>query len=123
MMESEQNLVPVRQIILPIAEGKGWMKFLGVISIITGILTALSLFGIFIAWLPIWIGIVLFQSASAIERAHLSGSELELRNGLSKLKTYFKVQGITILIMLIIYGIVFVVFISGALLSLLSEMQ
>ena len=50
----------------PLYNAKGWMKFVGVLSIIYGVLVALSIIGILIAWLPIWIGILLFQSASAV---------------------------------------------------------
>ena len=38
----------------------GWLKFLGIILIIAGGLYALTLVGIIIAWLPIWLGILIF---------------------------------------------------------------
>jgi hypothetical protein len=41
---------------MPIYQARGWLKFLGVLSFIGGIFQALSIVGIVIAWLPIWMG-------------------------------------------------------------------
>jgi hypothetical protein len=82
----------------PLASGKGWMKFVGIVFIIQGALTALTLVGIIIAWLPIWIGVLVMQSASAIERAQLSGDAVALKEALAKLRTYFVIQGVLMLV-------------------------
>ena len=82
----------------PLASGKGWMKFVGIVFIIQGALTALTLVGIIIAWLPIWIGVLVMQSAGAIERAQLSGDAVALKEALAKLRTYFVIQGVLILV-------------------------
>lgn len=82
----------------PLASGKGWMKFVGIVFIIQGALTAITLVGIIIAWLPIWIGVLVMQSASAIERAQLSGDAVALKEALAKLRTYFVIQGVLILV-------------------------
>ena len=56
----------IKEISLPIYQSKGWMKLIGVLSIVWGVLSALTIVGLLIAWLPIWMGVVLYQSASAI---------------------------------------------------------
>lgn len=94
----------VREVSLPIYESKGWLKFLGILSIIGGAIQALSLFGIVVAWLPIWMGVVLYQAASNIEAAHSSGQRSAVIAALNNLKTYFIINGILLLI-----GIVLVV--------------
>lgn len=81
------------------------MKLLGVLSIIWGVMIALSIVGILVAWLPIWLGILLFQSASAVERAHLQGDEAGLIEALGKLKTYFTIAGVLAVIGLIVAGV------------------
>lgn len=98
----------------PLASGKGWMKFVGIVFIIQGALTAITIVGILIAWLPIWIGVLVMQSAGAIERAQLSGDALALKEALAKLRTYFVIQGVLILVgivlwvlAMIFYGAVF----------------
>jgi hypothetical protein len=96
----------------PLASGKGWMRFVGIVFIIQGALTALTLVGIIIAWLPIWIGVLVMQSAGAIERAQLSGDAAALKEALSKLRTYFVIQGVLILIGIILW--VLALFFYGA---------
>ena len=61
----------------------------------------LTIFGIVIAWLPIWTGILLIQSAGAIEQAYLGENQAAMTRSLSKLKTYFIIMGILTLIGLI----------------------
>ena len=80
---------------------------MGVIFIISGALNALSIVGIIIAWLPIWQGVLLLQSAGAIEQAYLSGNRNEMTRSLSKLKTYFIIMGVLTLIGIIV-GVLFV---------------
>jgi hypothetical protein len=98
------NASDVRDISLPIYQCKGWMKFLAILSILDGVVCVFTLIGIIIAWLPIWVGILLWQSASSIERAAEAGDKASLVASLSKLKTYFAIQGIITLL-----GIVFVI--------------
>ena len=70
------------------------MKFLGVLFIISGALYAITIVGIIVAWLPIWIGILLFQSGTAAEEAYYNGSEYDLVKSLEKIKTFFTIWGV-----------------------------
>ncbi len=100
----------VQDLSQPLASGKGWMKFVGVMFIIQGAITALSIVGIIIAWLPIWIGVLVMQSANAIERAQLSGDAAALKEALARLRTYFIIQGVLFLVsiaVLVLYIVVF----------------
>lgn len=92
----------LREVGFPLYQGRGWMKFLGIMSIIQGVIAAFTLVGIFIAWLPIWVGIVLYQSASRMERAYANGDKSGFYESMSKLKLYFMIQGITTLLGIII---------------------
>jgi len=82
------------------ANASGWMKFLGIISIVSGAITALSIVGIIIAWLPIWIGVILFQAGSRANEALIYGDPKKLVEMMNKLRTYFVIQGILMLIMI-----------------------
>jgi len=102
-MDSTTSEVPpaemsVRDLSFPLFQAKGWMRFLGVMSIIEGIADALSLIGIVVAWLPIWMGVLLFQAANEIEEGRQGGGANSVRNAHAKLKTYFVLRGITILV-------------------------
>ena len=65
----------VREIGYPLYNCRGWMKFLGVMSIISGVIQVITIIGILFAWLPIWTGILLFQAASAAEQAYETGNK------------------------------------------------
>ena len=42
----------------PLWRAKGWIQLMGVLFILHGVLVALSLWGIILCWLPIWLGAV-----------------------------------------------------------------
>ena len=96
----EQQLV--REVGAPLFAAKGWMKFLGVLMIVYGVFAAITVVGLIICWLPIWIGVLLFQTASTVEAAQASGSKMELYGAMSKLKTYFTIYGVLALIGIIV---------------------
>ena len=77
------------------------MKSLGVVMLVIGIVTALSIVGIVIAWLPIWLGVLLFQAAGRIETAFATEDAGLFRESLAKLKTSFVIQSVLLLIYLV----------------------
>lgn len=91
----------IRRVSTPLYNAKGWMKLLGIMSIIMGILVALSIVGIIVAWLPIWTGVLLLQSANAIEQAFNTGGEQAMVLALQKLRTYFIIFGVIMLLQII----------------------
>lgn len=91
----------VRDVSAPLYAARGWMKLLGVLMIIYGALLVLTIVGILICWLPIWIGILLLRAASSAEMAQISGDKFQLVEALSKLKTYFTIYGILALLGLV----------------------
>jgi hypothetical protein len=88
----------------------GWLKFLGIINIVSGAFTALSLVGIIIAWLPIWLGVLLIQAASNISNAKIKNDSNELVKMMEKLRLYFILQGIIFIVMIafVVIGMVLV---------------
>lgn len=92
----------IEQLALPLYGAKGWMKFLGALAILYGVLTALSVVGLLIAWLPIWMGVLLYQAANAVEAAVHSEDAESLTRALAKLRTYFVIMGVLALIGLVV---------------------
>ena len=88
----------VKDISLPIYNAKFWMKLIGVVMIIYGVLVALSIVGLIVAWLPIWIGVLLFQAAGAIDVAYNQGDQEAAIRAMDKLKVYFIINGVLLLI-------------------------
>jgi hypothetical protein len=92
----------VQRVAEPLYRAKGWMKFIGVLTIIYGGLLVLSLSGIILAWLPIWLGIVLCSASSKIGLAFETDNENEFHASLKNLATYFRVAGIATLVIIIL---------------------
>ena len=103
-MQSNDNL---RAIMAPLVDGKLWMKLLGVMMIISGALQVLTIIGILWAWLPIWLGVLLFQAAGAAEEASASGDLATAPRATDKLRLFFMIQGILMLIGLVLVGLMF----------------
>ncbi|HDI83094.1 MAG TPA: hypothetical protein ENF18_04815 [candidate division WOR-3 bacterium] len=79
------------------SEMSGWLKLVGIVSIVMGGLAALTIIGIITAWLPIWQGVLLLRAGN--DFANVSGKEQEaVLSGLKNLKIYFIIQGIIVLI-------------------------
>ncbi len=106
----------VKEVSIPLFQAKGWMKLLGVLLIISGILTALSVVGIIFCWLPIWMGVLLFKAADAAEAAQLGGDKVQLTASLDRLKTFFTIQGVLVLLYLASAAIGLIVF-GGSMLA------
>lgn len=112
----------VREVSLPLFSSKGWIKFLGILTIIYGVIAAMTIVGIIFAWLPIWLGVLLNQTANRIEQAHLSGDSVAMIRAQNSLSTYFTIYGVLALIGIILGIIFFVVAITTGFLYNLPEL-
>ena len=82
----------------------GWLKFLGVAYIITGIPSLIVLVGA----LNIWLGVLLFQAGTAAER----GDDTALLRMLGKFKTFFIINAVLMLFTVALF--VFFLLFAGA---------
>jgi len=110
----------IQELSLPIYQSKGWLKLLGVVLIINGVAAIFTLVGIVVCWLPIWMGILLFKAASMVEVAQANGDKVQLLESLKKIKTYFIINGILMLIALI-FIVVSLIISGGALFSIMDS--
>jgi hypothetical protein len=105
----------VANVMRPLNDAAGWMKLIGTLGIIYGVLMGLTIIGLIVAWLPIWMGILLRGAAVEAQAAYASGDEVAAVTATSKLQTIFKVQGIIVLIGLILWAVMFLVVMIAAL--------
>ncbi len=119
-LEFEENLV--KEISYPLFSSKGWIKFLGILMLIYGIFVAISIVGIVIAWLPIWLGVLLIQTSSRIEQAQAQGNKAALIKAQNSLSTYFTVYGVLALIGIIITVVVTIVFFATGMFAHFQEL-
>jgi len=79
----------------------GWMKFLGILSIVQGVFAIFTIWGILICWLPIWIGLILYRAAGDADLAS-RGAPQSLESFLQRINRYFLIQGVLTLIGIIV---------------------
>lgn len=110
----------IRQLKMSAMNMTGWLKFLGVINIIQGAMAALTIVGVIVAWLPIWLGVLLFQAGNRASSAQYTNNPRELVMMMDKLKMYFVIQGI-LFIAIIAFIVMGLVFMSSSIFSVLSQ--
>jgi preprotein translocase subunit SecG len=77
---------------------KGWLKFLGIMSIVAGAMYALTLVGIVVAWMPIWLGVLMVKAGSKAQAYADRGDPADLTRYTGALKTMFTIMGIVMII-------------------------
>ena len=98
----------VANVMQPLSDAAGWMKLVGTLGIIYGVMMGVTIIGLIVAWLPIWMGILLRGAAKEAQAAYASGDEAAAVASTSKLQTMFKVQGVLVLIGLVLWGMIVV---------------
>jgi len=96
-----------------------WLRFLGIISVLSGALSALTIVGLVFAWLPIWLGVLLFQAGDRASRANQTKDPAALTQLLDKLKLYFILSAAAIIV-----GLAFAItaaFFAGAILTGMAD--
>lgn len=98
----------------------GWLKFLGILNIVLGVIYCLTIVGAIFGWLPIWIGILLNNASTSLRAGYDGRNEHAVRDGIDKVALTFKIIGILTLIGLIIqvlavvaYTLFFVLLLAG----------
>ncbi len=101
-----------------------WLKFLGIVYIIQATISVITTMfvGIVFAWLPLWMGIILFQAGNRASTAALSGRTEELLPMIDKLKLYFIINGIVMIIAIVVIGLLIAIFGFGFM-SMFNEMR
>jgi hypothetical protein len=86
------------RLLQPVAESTGWLKFLSVAVIALGVLTALTIVGLVIAWLNIWVGVLLWQASERASRAQVTRDPAQLEAYLQKLRTLIVIAGVMLIV-------------------------
>jgi hypothetical protein len=106
-------------VVLPLYRVKGWLKFLGILNIIAGAFYCITIIGAIIGWLPLWIGVLLYKAAQALQGGVESGDTNQATEGTQKLSTVIVIMGVlaainVAIILLYFVFIVVMIFASAA---------
>jgi low temperature requirement protein LtrA len=89
-----------------LSRASGWMKAMGILSIVGGILSAITIVGIIYAWLPIWMGVIVYQAGKSAQMASTNKDETKLMEVVSKIRLFFV---ISVIVSIVAYAIVIIV--------------
>jgi len=93
----------VQSLASTLARSSSWMRFVAILTILGAIASLIqSWWNLFLIWLPIWTSGLLLIAANAVDNASRGSRESELERALDRLRLYFKVSGVTLLISLIL---------------------
>ena len=109
---------PNQMLIKEIKGTNGWLKFIGIVMYIIGGIMCLTLVGIVIAWIYIWMGITLTKAAKKGTEYMQTLSIFSLIEYNRKMKQYFTITGI-----LTIIGLVFMLFYIVVLIILIATVS
>jgi hypothetical protein len=112
-----------RDLSQPLYDARGWVKLLGILNIISGVLACLTLVGILWGWLPLWQGILLFNAGKQTEQAWTGEDPERLREALRQLKTYFILSGVSMLATLALTVLAFIAILGLGAVGLLSGLE
>lgn len=121
--KSTSDSAVIKEISRPLFESRNWMKLLGICSMVAGGLYVFTIYGIIIAWLPIWMGYLLYKAAGDLEQARAMGQKARLIQGYEKIAKYFKITGIATLVGLVLGVITFIIVLIVGGLSFLSAFR
>lgn len=96
----------IKSVSSPLYGARGWIKLLAVVALIYGVLMAISIVGLIVAWLPIWLGVLLWQSTGALEQAYLAGDTERFLYAQKKIATWFTITGIVLMLQLLLMLVV-----------------
>ena len=104
----------VSAILEPLAKASGWMKLSAIVMFVSAAMQIIGTLGIglIFAWLPIWMGVLVWKAANRANDALMDGSQGSAIAATKALKTYFILVGVLSLIMIIMM-VFYVILIFG----------
>lgn len=94
-----------------------WFIVPALFFILGGVLYGITIIGLIVAWVPIWLGVLLFQANKALESARATGYRNDLMTAVEKIELYFRIIGIMYILsfVLMVLSFIFVFAIGGSL--------
>jgi type IV pilus assembly protein PilA len=96
----------IKSLAATLASSSGWMRFFAIMMYIAGGLYVLTIWGVLIAWAPIWLGVIVWRAATRADAARASGRKEDLNGALDSVRLYYKLMGILSIGVLLIIPVI-----------------
>jgi len=93
--DSQSPLIDIRRLVYPLYQSLIWIRLFAVCLIFYGALITITGVGVLIAWLPMWIGVILLLTSKSIASAYRDNDEQAFMHSISRLKTIFITLGLS----------------------------
>ena len=107
----------------PLCNASSWLKLLGVVNIVIGVIYCITIIGLIIGWLPLWIGITLNRASNSLKAGYEQSNCHEIREGMSSLALVFKIIGVIVIIYLVLLALYFLAIIVALLVGVFVGIQ
>lgn len=94
------NSEQVRHTVAPLYRGRYWIRLVGILLIVNGTLITITGIGVLVAWLPIWLGVLLLKVAQAARISWQLGDQHMMELALNRLGMTFAIMGVSALLLL-----------------------
>ena len=94
--------------VAPLYHVKGWLKLIGWVYIVLGVLQCLTIVYAIVGWLPIWVGVLCNKASSNLEAGYQNRNSAQLQEATSNIATIIKIIGVVTMIYLVMAAIAIV---------------
>lgn len=91
----------INSLIFPLYQSLFWVRLFAACLVFYGALITVTGIGVLVAWIPIWIGMLLLLAGKAISLAYKENDEQAFMQFISRLKTIFTILGFTSVAMIV----------------------
>ncbi|MCY4129671.1 MAG: DUF5362 family protein [Gammaproteobacteria bacterium] len=106
----EVLVVDVRTLLTSLIKNAIWLKILGVVLFVYGVFLCISIVGLLVGWLPIWLGVLLFSSAKRLDVIKEEDSPEDAVESIEKISLFFKISGIVTLVYVVFLVLILLFF-------------
>jgi len=92
----------LKRFVEPLYKARGWIICYEILLLLSVPVLVLSVWGIFVVWVPVWCAQVLSSGAQHLRRGYETNNADDLRIALKKLGTFFTIMGILAVVSLFV---------------------
>jgi hypothetical protein len=95
MQAEDSKPLQINRLVTPLYQSLIWIRLFAACLIFYGALTTVTGVGVLVAWIPMWIGVLLLLASKSIATAYRENDEQAFMLLISRLKTIFTTLGLT----------------------------
>lgn len=100
-LSTQTQSLDIRRLVYPLYQSLLWIRLFAACLIFYGALITVTGVGVLVAWLPMWIGVILLLASKSIATAYKENDEDAFMHSISRLKTIFITLGLSSIALII----------------------